>query len=261
MGVISLIKVSELQMFNSRVKIQRNPCRTTPQGFTLVELMVVIAIVVVLMILSVPVIGRTMDSAKRGECSSNLRQIGNGLMMYAADNCGKFPMASDSSKTYQDALWGAAIWTYVGYSLPSFSYPDNDLQGSAGIDKNIFHCPITKHYPKSKFKDICTPATAPVANRFSYAINSTPSVVYYGDGNVAMPMGVVKSPAATALVLESHEAVATMWTYHFWTGLIPHQGGSNVLYFDGHVDWLVYRDVPPCKGFDEPDLSPFWSGK
>lgn len=57
-------------------------------AFTIVELLVVMAIISVLIALLLPVLGRARDSAHNVTCQSNLRQIGLALSIYSADNKG-----------------------------------------------------------------------------------------------------------------------------------------------------------------------------
>lgn len=59
-------------------------------GFTLVELLVVIAVIAVLAALLLPALAGSKASAKSAACKSNLRQIGLALIMYA-EEYGKYP--------------------------------------------------------------------------------------------------------------------------------------------------------------------------
>ena len=63
-------------------------------GFTLVEMLVVIAIIGMLMSLLMPAVTRVRESARRVACKSNLREIGLACHMYAGEFEECFPNAS-----------------------------------------------------------------------------------------------------------------------------------------------------------------------
>ncbi|MFQ5495060.1 MAG: prepilin-type N-terminal cleavage/methylation domain-containing protein [Phycisphaerae bacterium] len=67
---------------------------TRRRGFTLIELMVVIAIITLLVGILLPSLGRARAAAKRTVCSANLRQIGVGLRAYISDHYDRLPFAS-----------------------------------------------------------------------------------------------------------------------------------------------------------------------
>lgn len=77
------------------------------RAFTLIELMVVTAIVAVLAAILYPVFAQAREAARKGSCQSNLEQLGLALHLYAHDHDGRFPV------TDQD-------WTpLLGRYLPS----------------------------------------------------------------------------------------------------------------------------------------------
>jgi prepilin-type N-terminal cleavage/methylation domain-containing protein len=65
--------------------------RLPRRGFTLVELLVVVGIVVILLALLLPVVQTARRQAINVQCKSNLQQIGHGIQMYVSNNRGHFP--------------------------------------------------------------------------------------------------------------------------------------------------------------------------
>ncbi len=66
-------------------------------GFTLIELMVVVVIIGILAAIAIPKYQDVTDSAKYAACRSNLRNIASALNLYAADN-GEYPGAFEGHK-------------------------------------------------------------------------------------------------------------------------------------------------------------------
>lgn len=67
-------------------------------AFTLIELLTVIAIVGILAAILIPVVGSMRHSADSSKSVSNLRQIGNAVLVYTTSNNGDFPFLNRPAK-------------------------------------------------------------------------------------------------------------------------------------------------------------------
>ena len=105
-------------------------------GLTLVELLVIVAIIGILAALLLPILSRAKASSQRTICLNNLRQINFGLRMYADDSSDKTPRPEGTRTN-----WGLS---YIGYKSLIQSYV-----GSAGLSSpkaRLFACPADKFY-------------------------------------------------------------------------------------------------------------------
>ncbi len=65
--------------------------RPARAGFTLVELLTVIAIIAILAAIIVPVSSKVRENARGVRCQTNLREIGKAMFLHAAENKNRFP--------------------------------------------------------------------------------------------------------------------------------------------------------------------------
>ena len=123
------------------------------RGFTLVELLTVIAIIAILASLLFPVFARAKAAAKKTQCISNLRQIGDSISLYMSDYDGIFPHALDASDKYDSQIWSQ----FPDYQaqIPTMPFLQDVLQPYLK-SKELFHCPsdtgtttLDSHFPDS----------------------------------------------------------------------------------------------------------------
>ena len=257
------------------MRARRDNLESGRRGFTLIELLVVIAIIAILAALLFPQVGKMTSQAGQAKCASNLRQIGIGLQSYAADHAGSIPSPVDAdveaqnSGNTQAAYWQMALWPYfytTTWLAPGYwNYPENDFQGSAGADRNIFHCPVTKAAALSdggygpKMKALAAPnATQATTLGMSYGMNYEPAG---GSGyqKVSLKLASIAYPSKTVMVMEYNGPYVSQYLFFNNYGLLPHAHGNDkafhgndVLFFDGHVSLVPFYQIPTSS------TDPFW---
>ena len=82
--------------------------RHSRTGFTLVELLTVIAVVGILVAITLPVVGMMRERARDTHCKSNLKQLITAYLLYTQDNKGKVPTDGDSG-----SVWCQQIAPYM----------------------------------------------------------------------------------------------------------------------------------------------------
>jgi prepilin-type N-terminal cleavage/methylation domain-containing protein/prepilin-type processing-associated H-X9-DG protein len=209
-------------------------------GFTLVELLVVVAIIAILASILFPVFAAAKMSAKKTACLSNMRQIGLGLMMYTDDYDGMMPSSAHTAYQ-QDRCWIALLNPYLGNT------------------KELRMCPAD---PKARQRV--------AAGGSSYILNEYLVV----DGiDAHLNIQTLPKPADTITTFIISDRAGASWTNDHthsrtwflppsssvWTRIVrdiqpdrhkvgppapPHtDGSSNYLYADGHAKSIPAKQV------------------
>ena len=110
-------------------------------GFTVVELLVTIAIMSLLLAVLVPAIQSARESARRVQCSNNLRQIGLALHNYH-DGCHTLPPGSQVTD-YRERPWYSKSFGWPVAILPHIEQSALYEQFDFNIDCQIHHRHLT----------------------------------------------------------------------------------------------------------------------
>jgi len=118
------------------------------KGFTLIEILVVIAIISLLMAILMPTLHRIRNQARSVRCQSNLHQWGVMYSVYAADNDGNYFQSIGGD------TWVEPMQPYYG-----------------DCEDSLFLCPMaTKHYIEDANSLIVNPAIDTVTKKRYWAL-------------------------------------------------------------------------------------------
>jgi prepilin-type N-terminal cleavage/methylation domain-containing protein len=120
------------------------PRATRRSGFTLIELMVVLAIAAVVTSLTVGGYREMSDGNKRTSCQTNLTQIYQGLRLYANDEAGLYPPYKVNPAPPNEGIGLWALYTY-----PKDGSAGGSVMADVGVkpvgryvrNPKVFHCP------------------------------------------------------------------------------------------------------------------------
>lgn len=203
------------------------PGRTRGPAFSMIEMLVVIAIIAILASLIFPAVETARRQANTATCANNLRQIGFGVKAYLADHNEQFPPILPSE------------WDQFGKVA---DYYREELGGEYGV----FRCPAQR-----------TPQADLGGARLSFPSDTSKYTTYEFNGFFTYPGTYVRTTTKRDVTNASICAYAYDFPYYTFPAgdYRPHRKGMNVLYLDWHVGWLDESDY----GLSGPECGKFYN--
>jgi prepilin-type N-terminal cleavage/methylation domain-containing protein len=218
-------------------------------AFTLLEMLVVIAVMAILAALLIPAGITTKGKAQRIVCFNNLKQINLAIRVYADDLNDATPSrgGADTSTNH--------VPLYSGYKELIKQYVG--LKGASSAQDAMFACPADKFFPSFVFATNTT-FTSVRESLHGNSVFDYSSYAFNGGDNLTRTFGVtnhfslpgltgvkfssVKHPARTALVMETSALIP--WSWHHPSSELVFNNAENIVSFvDGHVNYLrIYWD-------------------
>ena len=239
--------------FTIRAK-SRRPGRT---GFTLVELLVVIAIIAVLMAILMPSLRAAKQIAQGVACAANVRQLSIAWTIYADDNDSRLVGAQVSIGS-----WKAKEWVHrrAQSGDPGFvsgmSGHECELTGirigalfTYVNSTEVYHCAADPTWKKNKLKPTLQAKESPYR---SYAIQDGLNGEGYFDQKPARRTTQITNAATRYVFVEEDEGKGAhnwgSWILDkdgdsFWDPIsIWHKKSSTLGYADGHAEAHLWRE-------------------
>ena len=205
--------------------------------FTLIELLIVVAIIAILAAILLPALNQARESAYATTCMNHLKQIGTSSAMYYGDDGKFFPIVQARwgirrpAGSQDNTTWADLMIPYLGPWTPLHTFGPE-------VNENLL-CP--RH--KAECPWVLTDWRVSYMGTFALIDVET---IYTNP----LPMSRITNPSVRYYLMEGDPSTYGQW--FFWWGCAldrvigRHRNRSNMLCFDGHVT----RDFIPRDEFD-----------
>jgi len=214
--------------------------KTLRPGFTLVELLVVIAIISLLLSILLPSLAKARSLAYRIKCAHNLKQINLAVNMYLNENEDTYPCAQDPLPAgywlWMGRGWRSFIEPYLSTRInkdnPSVLFCPEDPADKDKFEATSYAYSMTFYHSVDQIDAMSSPAD-------TYGPTARPSIPQQCD-NVANPSGKILIGEWSSNHSPVKDEDKGWWCW---------EGRRNYLFADGQVRFLRATEIRPANDF------------
>lgn len=229
-------------------------------GFTLIEILAVVAVLAILVALLLPALKGMLSRAADAKCVSNLRALSAASILFSTDNNGKWPLNSVGTPR------GVFANDLIPYLEPIPGRQDANFRNSPLICPTMPKDGVDSNY---RFQGVYTPS--------SYRYEDPDKTVRYGIGYA---QNIYAADRAQAYYVKNRLAVGKTSSFMLYMDFSNHYVTSssrlfnvekealkkrhnnklNIAFADGSIRAIPYEEIPPQTPRLGPGTASFWYG-
>lgn len=231
----------------------RTEADARPVGaFTLVELLVVVAIIAVLAAILFPVLAEAKQKARQITCLSNIKQLSGALHLYQADHDDRYPGSGEQGRCEKAAFddrypeWMRGIrvsnqssWVPCWGILEKWWDPWSEITDR--WKKSGPAAGLLFPYVRNMYIFVCPSDLRRLEKKLSYSMNGIAGFI---------PGSEVQRPADFVVLIDEQTTLNDGFFLAFDSGEFrdcpanTHSKGANLAFFDGHAKWYPATKKP-----------------
>ena len=232
------------------------------KGFTIVEFLIIVVVMTILAAILVPTFAQARERRKVTQCLSNMRQIGNALVMYSNDNSEMLPAVDMSVLTAVGSGYLPGTQWFQGLSGPNVK-PDYDALQTTYVgllipyvkNNELFKCPSDSN-SDCNFTNTNTKRLTSYGFRHYMAANIRGSWGFPMPAQISMlspgAMSIATFPKPSQTFVINEEDIS-----HGRNKSGPNKK-TNVILMDGHAKFYKTSIIAPIKYPCDLNWPKFW---